>query len=445
MIRQLSILLSLAWLAVSVARGITLDEALERTLKDNPRIQQAQTGVERAAGQRLVFRSIALPDVGIVALAGAQGGDRAGQDSIEAFAFPQGTLRQPLFHAAIPASLRRGEIEALIAAQQVNIAVVEQLHQARLAFYGALYARSLEEFGRSQRLRLDENIVSERARYEAGSTDRKALGTATLLARELDPQIEEARRAYGKSVLELATAMGSDLGARSVLPGPRGALSFVRVNFDVEQETPAALERRPDLQLARLLVRAAGENQRIAAAGYYPRLDLTVFGRYIPETNIRQASSGSPQRADDIISSEIAAGAGYTWRVIDNGRVRGAVLRAHAAREINQLQLRKLETNVRRELIALTNTLRAIAARHASLEKAVDVAEKNVAVVENSWRQGLASQLEFRTAETDLLATRRGLLDAAYQQQVALADWDRATGRYFQISEVATNVHSSKP
>ena len=50
------------------------------------------------------------------------------------------------------------------------------------------------------------------------------------------------------------------------------------------------------------------------------------------------------------------------------------------------------------------------------------------------------------TTETGLLVTRRGLLDAAYQQNVALAEWDRATGRYFQFAdESAGSVHNSKP
>ncbi|MEO5754401.1 MAG: TolC family protein [Chthoniobacterales bacterium] len=441
----LPIVLALGGIAAPAARGLTLEEALAGAMENSPRIQQAQSAVEQASGQRLVFRSVAFSRVGIATVAGVQGGDRAGQASTQPFAFAQGVLRQPLFQAAIPASLRRGELEVLLATQQLNVAVVEQLHQVRLAFYGALYASSLEQLGRSQRRRLDENIASEQARYEAGSTDRKALGTATLLARELDPQIEDAHRAYGGARLQLATTMGSDLAPGAALPDPQGALAFAPVNFDPEKDIAAALERRPDLQLARLLVRSAREEQSIAAAGYYPRLDLTLFGRYIPVTDFRQASSGSPQRSDDIVSSEVAAGAGYTWRVIDNGRVRGAVLHQQAVREINQLQLQKLEANVARELRGLTNRLRAIQARHASLEKAVEVAERNVAVVENSWQQGLASQLDFRTAETGLLATRRGLLDAAYQQQVALADWDRATGRYFQFSDPPTNVHSSKP
>ncbi|CAN5589371.1 TolC family protein [soil metagenome] len=431
--------------SLASARGVTLEQALARVVQNNPRIQQGQARVEEATGQRLVFRSLAWPDAGIATLAGAQGGDRAGQSSIQPFAFAQGSLRQPLFDAALPASLRRGEIAPLLAAQQLNVTLVEQLHDARIAFYTALYQRSLDALGRSQRQRLDANIASEQARYEAGNVDRRTLASATLQARELDPVIAGAHRAYGEALLQLATAMGANLAPGASLPDPQGALEFVPANLPLASETALALERRPDIRLARLLVRAAREDTRIAAAGYYPQLDLTVFGRYIPETNIRQASSGSPQRSDDIISSEIAAGAGYTWRVIDNGRVGGAVLRQRSVREINQLQLQKLEASVPRQLAALQNNLRAIAARHGSLSKAVEVAEKNVAVVENSWQQGLASQLEFRTAETGLLATRRGILQAAYQEQLTLAEWDRATGRYFQFSDApATNVHSSK-
>lgn len=441
---RLYIVLALGFVRLAAARDLTLDQALARAFEKNPRIQEAKSVVEQAAGQRLVFRSIALPDASVAALAGVQGGHRAGQASTEPFGFVQGSFRQALFHAAIPASLRRGEIEVLLAAQQLNVAIVEQLHQARTAFYSALYDRSLEALGRSQRSRLDANLTSQEARYEAGSVDRRALAGATLLARELDSQIEDAHRAYGAAILQLATAMGDDLAPGVDLPSPQGTLDFIPVNFPLASETNAALARRADLRLARLLVRAARDDQRILEAAAYPRVNLDLFGRYIPATNIQQASSGSAQRTDDLVSSEVRAGASYTWRVIDNGKVSGAVLRQRSVREMNELQLSKLEASVSRELAGLQNNLRAIAARHESLTKAVEVAEKNVAVVENSWEQGLASQLEFRTAETGLLATRSGILKAAYQQQIARAEWDRATGRYFQFSDDTTaNVHSS--
>src|SRR4029453_6970922 len=213
--RRLLLFLALAFLGSPALPGLTLDEALVRALEKNPRIQQAKTAVEQAAGQRLVFRSLALPVGSIRVPLGVQGGKRAGQPPNRPFGIARGFLLQPLFQAGIPASLRRGDIEVLIAAQELNVAVVEQLHEVRTAFYSALYERALEELGRSQRQRLDENLTSEKARYEAGTVDRGALAATTLQARELDPQIENAHRAYSAAILQLATAMGDDLAPRA--------------------------------------------------------------------------------------------------------------------------------------------------------------------------------------------------------------------------------------
>ena len=443
--RRLFIFLVLGFASLT-AHGLTLEESLTRALEKNPRIRQAKAAFEQAAGQRLVFRSIALPDVTARIPLGAQGGFRAGKTGTDPFAIAEILLRQPLFQKAVPASRRRGDIEVLLAAQRLNVTVVEQLHQVRVAFYTALYDRSLEALGRSQRLRLDANLTSEEARYQAGSIDRGALASATLLVRNLDPQIAEAHRGYGDAILQLATAMGDALSPDATLPSPQGTLDFYPVNFPLERETSLALKRRADLRLARLLVRAALEDQRILEAAAYPQLNLELFGRYIPTPNIPQASTGSPERAENRESSEIDESVNYTWHVIDNGKVGGAVLRQKSVRETNELQLAKLEASVARELARLQNNFRAIAARHASLTEAVNVAEENVAVVEKSWQEGLASQLEFRTAETSLLTTRGGILSAAYEQQMALAAWDRATGRYVQFSgDTAPNVHSSRP
>ena len=190
-----------------------------------PRIQKAKTAVEQAAGQRLVFRSIALPVSSVRVPLGVQGGKRAGQPPNRPFALARGFFLQPLFQAGIPASLRRGDIEVLMATQELNVAVVEQLHEVRTAFYTALYERALEELGRSQRQRLDENLMSEKARYEAGTVDRGALAAATLQTRELVPQIESAHRAYGAAILQLATVLDDNLAPGAVCLRRRVPLS----------------------------------------------------------------------------------------------------------------------------------------------------------------------------------------------------------------------------
>ncbi|MFZ3377813.1 MAG: TolC family protein, partial [Chthoniobacterales bacterium] len=236
----------------SGAQGVTLGTLLQITLEKNPAIQQAKAHLEEAAGQRLVLRSIMWPDANLRVPAGVQGGHRAGEGGTKGFGFVHGSFTQALFNAAIPPSRRRGDVDVLIAQQQLNVAVVEQLHSARLAFYAALYNRALQSIRQDQRRRLEENVGSEKQRYEAGLIDRSAFTSATVQARELDSQIEEAHRAYAEARLKLAEAMGRDLGPEATLPDAEGELQFAPVFVDVDSETAAALERRADLKLARL-------------------------------------------------------------------------------------------------------------------------------------------------------------------------------------------------
>src|SRR6516165_10201869 len=184
---------------------------------------------------------------------------------------------------AVPPSLRRGDIEVLIAQQQLNVAVVQQLHAARLAFYAALYNRSLKSIGDEQLQRLQENVATQKNRFEAGLADRSAFTSATILADELVPEKEGANRAYRDAQLNLAQAMGID-PAKSALPEPEGELKFVPMQIDVGAETAAALQRRVDLKLARLFVRAANEDQRIIAADYYPFITGSIPAEYVPVT-----------------------------------------------------------------------------------------------------------------------------------------------------------------
>jgi outer membrane protein TolC len=426
-------LLSGAWYFSMLhgACAVTLEDALRTTLEKNPAIQEAKAGLERAAGQRLVFRSIVWPHVELGVPAGVQFGHRAGESGVKGFGVGRGFLDQTLFNMKVPPSLRRGDVEVLIAQQQLNVAVVEQLHAARLAFYTAVYNRSLESIRREQQQRLQDNVTTQRTRYEAGLADKGALTSATIPATELNTQIESAHRAYLDAQLQLAQAMAIDPANRS-LPEPEGELQFVPMRVDLDSEKAAALERRADVKLARLFISAANHDERIIAADYYPALTGGLRGEYVPVTGIHR--QGSTSRTQDFIGSEIRERAAYTWRVVDNGKVGGAVLRARSAREINELTCRKLEADIPRELARVADWLNATEERERSVAGASEAAEESARVIQENVASGLASSLEYRVTQNEFLESRSGLLDAIYQHNVAVAEWDRATGRYFQFS-----------
>ena len=414
------------------ASAVTLQQVLNTTLERNPAIQEAKAGLEQAAGKRLVFRSVTWPDFLVGVPAGLQAGHRSGENGVKGFAIGRAWLNQTLFDMAVPPSLRRGDVEVLIAQQQLNVTVVEQLHAARLAFYAALYNRSLESIREEQRQKLEENVATQKNRFEAGLANKSAFTSATVETDELVRQIESAHRAYQDAQLKLAEAMAID-PASSRLPEPEGELEFVPTRVDVASETASALQRRADLKLARLFVNAANQDERIIAAGYYPAVAGSIRGEYVPVTGIHRQESTS--KTQDFIGSEIMERATYTWQVIDNGKVGGAVLKARAAREENELTCRKLEANVSRELSRIANSLQAIDARENSLSDASTAAEEGAGTVRENVASGLVSPLEYRITQNAFLKTRSGLLDSRYQHNLALAEWDRAAGRYFQFSD----------
>ena len=414
------------------ADAVSLQTVFQTTLEKNPAIQEAKAGLEQATGQRLVFRSVVWPHAELGVPAGLQAGHRSGESGIKGFAVGRGSLEQVLFNMAVPPSLRRGDVEVLIAQQQLNVAVVEQLHAARLAFYAALYNRRLESIRDEQRRKLEENVATQQDRYKAGLADRSAFTSATVQASELVPQIESAHAAYRQAQLKLAEAMAIDPSSSS-LPEPDGELQFVPMHVDLDSETTAALQRRADLKLARLFMRAANEDERIIAADYYPAVDGAINGEYVPVTGIHR--QGSTSKTQDFIGSEIREKAAYTWRVVDNGKVGGAVLKARAAREVNELTCRNLEANVNRELSRIANDLSAIDAREGSLSAASAAAEQSARAIGENLASGLVSPLEYRVTQNAFLKTSSGLLDAVYQHNLAVAEWDRATGRYFQFSD----------
>jgi len=93
-----------------------------------------------------------------------------------------------------------------------------------------------------------------------------------------------------------------------------------------------------------------------------------------------------------------------------------------------------MERDAGRDITRLRNDFRAIAEAEKKLRGASATAKQNAAGIAKNLENGISSQLEFRLAENDLLDVNAGLLALAYQRSLALAEWDRATGRYLRFT-----------
>src|SRR6266480_4977536 len=97
---------ALAVYCTHTTSGVTLQTVLRTSLERNPAILEAKSALEGAAGQRLVFRSVAWPDAELGVPAGVQAGHRAGENGVKGFAVGRGTLIHTLFNAGVISTLR---------------------------------------------------------------------------------------------------------------------------------------------------------------------------------------------------------------------------------------------------------------------------------------------------------------------------------------------------
>jgi len=409
---------------------LTLEECLARALTTNPRIQEQKALIEAAGGNRLIFRSRAFPNLGLGFL-GGQRGPRGDAASAQTFAIVTGTFNQPLFEAGIPASFRRGDVGVIVAQQTFQQQAVQILHQARIHYYTALLQQGTAAVLAEIQKPLDDNIKMEKDRLSTGLGTRSYVLQAQIRSLQLVPATEAAKAGYLENISLLAQDMGSNLAdPAAVQLWLDGALPYAPVTFDLAKATEEALKNRPDLQLLRSLIRQTEEDRRIVRAGYYPRLDLIANGQYLPESVA--SDSNTARSGDENRTSQLLVGPAYTWAVIDTGRVTGQSLSLEKTREIYQIQLADLERNVPKNLSDIYRALDLAQNRISALAKSVKLAQDNLVTVQDLISLGQANQLDFVNARNALLQSKLGMLAAFYENSVALANLDLATGRYLR-------------
>lgn len=414
-------------------KPVTLAECYAQTLERNLEIRRQRADIERAAGIKTVFTARALPQASLNATLGYSGGNLYGAGG--PFAITQANMSQPLFDMGLPASLRRGKLEVVIAQQNLNRVVTGQLHATRLAFLRALLARRLFDLHQQIEAHLQANVRSAQQRLDVGMASRQSVRQAEVQLLSLKPALSKAQRDYVNAVTELDESRGTELGARGrlQLPEPTGNLEYAVLKIDLEKETAQTIQRRPDLVLLRELIKAAAEEKRMVQAGYYPFVALTAFSLYVPKLDVL---GGRPEivSGQDPRQSETRYGAAFTWQVIDAGKVRGASSQVESGRQAMEIALRRLEENVPRELQVLVHTLETIDAKVAALKQSAAEAEELLKLVEARVKLGEATQLDFLNAQSNLLSVRTGILLAVFSNEAARAEFDRLTGRYLDFS-----------
>ncbi|HXP63283.1 MAG TPA: TolC family protein [Dongiaceae bacterium] len=463
-----ALLLLLLWLAGSAgaARGalpspshqfitqpLSLADALDLALQQNPNILRAKKDLEAAQGVVIETRAVALPRVGITGsfnalqrtdvdrfsvptnFPGNPGGLSFGVDQNWA---SQIRLVQSLYQGGrMLSALRAARLTKEQSLLNYQTAVADTVLDVEIAYDDTLLAEQQITVQEASVDLLTQQLSDTRRRFDAGTVPRFNVLRAEVELANARPRLIRARNSFRIAKNNLANLLGFNVPKETFEDIPlnlSGKLHAEPYQIDLGRAIETALDRRSELGSLRKARALRAEDILNAKAGYKPAVE--AFGGYDVHNSMLHSD----------ISYEIngwITGVQVSWNLFDGFLTRGRVKEATARYERAGIELddtgRRIELEVR---TARSNFIEAQDVLE-SQKKVVEEAEEALRLARSRYEAGTGTQLDVLSAQTALTDARTTEIQALHDYSVARSRLERAIGMNVPtpLGSAETNRH----
>ena len=400
------------------AQQLTIEQAVQIAMKQQPSLRQSRAQVEAARGRVDQVKATQRPQVTLSAGVSESGGG-ATRDFLDPstgasvglsanwkiYDFGQTAAQLRAARANAEASVAGVDTTSLDVVRTVQLSFLEAVARARLVTVAQATVTS------------EEQHLDQAKRFVA--------------AQAKDPiEVVQAQARAANAKAALAQAQSSSAIALANL---RASIGYVDPNqtFTVEQKWPVPAEappglvalvdtarkQRPEIVQADREVAAADASIDAAAAGRRPVLSASARTDWSPVLGGNWEHPGW------------SAGLSLSWLLYDGGRTSADVRVAKANRESALAQRDALLLELTSELDATRAQIEANRAGVEASTEAVEAARAQLKLAEARYAQGLGSQIELSDAQTAVTTAEGNLIQAEWQLANAWANLNRSVGR----------------
>jgi outer membrane protein TolC len=291
----------------------------------------------------------------------------------------------------------------------------------RSQFYAVLLDRSIIEVQEENINLLESQLKDQQNRFEAGTVPRFNVLQAEVALANARPQLIQARNDKDVALLNLGRTLGintNELGGGMPAINPVGALTTDEKPDALNEALQFAQERRPFLKEQREQILIQVENIKVALAGYQPR--LTADGGY----EVRNAEYS--KSLTDYVTGWFFGFTG-TWNVWDSGATYGRIKQAKAQLEEAKTNYDDAVRQVDVEVQQALDQVRVSEDTIVSQTKAIEEAQEALRLADERLIAGAGTQLDVLSAQVALTQSRTTLVQAQYNYNIAMAQFDRVT------------------
>ena len=427
------------------ASNLTLEDAVQLALKQNPQVLEAIQLIEQTKGQIITVRAEALPNVNATGAynqsspnlikppsssttsgtsSTSTGGSSGGFSAQEKTWNISVQATQQLYSPAVGAALKIARLT--IDSNYFNLRdVVDQtISTVRQQFYTVLLDRELIKVQEQSVELLKSQLKDQQNRLAAGTVPQfNVLQAEVALANQLPPLIK-ARETYSVDLLTLARTLGvqyNPLRAGQPPFNPVGELAVHPQKIDESQAIGIAKEQRAFLKEQRQTILIELQQIKVALAGYQPT--LSANGGY----EVRNSPFSANDQLDQTVNGWFFGVTG-NWAIFDSGATYGKVKTARAQLESAKVNyddaVLQVELQVQQAIASLKEADETIQSQTKSVEEAVEALRES----RERLASGVGVQLDVLNAQVALLTAQSNELQAKHDYNVALAQFEYAIG-----------------
>ncbi len=427
--------------------NLSLNEAVQISLKQNPTILNAIQQIRLTRGQLIQVVAQVMPQLSItsgysqqaealttngrgsgstITIPGVNGAKPivltvGGQGDVQNQSWNiqfQGS--QTIFDAAAFAGIQAGSAVYDSAFYSLRSTVDTIVSQVIGQFYQVVLNRALIVAQEQNVSLLQQQVKDQQNRYDAGTVPRFNVLQAEVALANAQPPLIQAKNSYRISLYSLVQLLGMDYpqGRPSEVPfNVVGTLGYNPRTINTDESIRVAVARNPSLKAQRQGILSNASNVNAQLAGYLPTVRANAGYQYIND-------AGSSNLAQTVEGWFF--GATGNWNVWDGGATYGLVAQAKAqlmqSKNSYDNGVREVVLSVQQSISNLLQARETIDSQTASVVQATEA----LRLSRERLDAGAGTQLDVLNAQVQLLQAQTNVLQARYDYIAAMASYDLA-------------------
>lgn len=395
---------------------LALDEAMAIALRDNREVLLNQEKLHQAKLEIEEAKSAFLPGINLNSTAARTRG--LYRKDITNYSFQAG-IKQYLYRGGKSANtLKKARYEENVQQAVFDKAVTDIILKVKEAFFALLLAKEFTRLNKTIFENAREHFKSASIRYKKGEAPESDLLkaqyniTASQALYEESINQQESAEALLKNILYLE---------ENSAVGIKGDFDYTYREVAVTEAILKALKMRPEIREYEARINADKAAVRIAKAGNRPEISA-AFDYYSRSTTSLTFSPSKGWQDYNVI------GIGFSWPVFDGWATKYKVEEAISDLRQSQIIQDKLKTDIATQVKESYLSLKSALTKLKPQEEKSKVYADNLKVIQERYKDGIASELDLRDAGLALLISQFNQKQAGYDYLLARARLDNTMG-----------------